>query len=101
MDFTDIVRLNPLEKNIFVTLLVELKVEQMIILPEKCMDVLERNVEGRLTPCVEPNSLKAALKAAAEKRGPTAAVKDDSKIMDTVRNSEVILRLMLAHLRYA
>lgn len=39
---------------------------------------------------IEPNSLKAALKATVEKRGSTAVVKDYSKIMDTVRNSEVM-----------
>lgn len=51
-DIVDIVRLNPLNKSIFVTLLVDLKIESMIILPEKYMNVLELNVEGQLTPCL-------------------------------------------------
>lgn len=51
-DIVDIVRLNPLNKSIFVALLVDLKIESMIILPEKYMNVLELNVEGQLTPCL-------------------------------------------------
>ena len=51
-DIVDIVRLNPLNKSIFVALLVDLKVESMIILPEKCMNMLELNVEEQLTPCL-------------------------------------------------
>lgn len=50
--FADIVRLNSLNKSIFVALLMDLKIEQMIILPEKCMNALERNVEGQLSPCL-------------------------------------------------
>ena len=41
---------------------------------------------------IEPGSLKAALKATVEKRGSTAVVKDYRKIMNTVRNSEVMQR---------
>ncbi|MCM1264280.1 MAG: ABC transporter permease [Butyrivibrio sp.] len=48
----DVARLDAAGKSIFVTLLVDLKVESMIILPEKCMDTLELNVEGQLTPCL-------------------------------------------------
>jgi len=39
---------------------------------------------------IEPGSLKAALKATVEKRGSTAVVKDYRKIMNAVRNSEVM-----------
>lgn len=39
---------------------------------------------------IEFNSLKAALKATVDKRGSKAVVKDYCKIMDIVRNSEII-----------
>lgn len=39
---------------------------------------------------IEPGSLKAALKATLEKRGSTAVVNDYRKIMNAVRNSEVM-----------
>lgn len=39
---------------------------------------------------IEPDSLKAALKATVEKRGSTTVVKDYRKIMDIVGNSEVM-----------
>lgn len=52
VDIVDIVRLNSLNKSIFIELLVDLEVESMIILPEKCMNVLELNVEEQLTPCL-------------------------------------------------
>ncbi|MCM1224710.1 MAG: ABC transporter permease [Lachnospiraceae bacterium] len=52
LDIEDIVRLDTANKSIFVTRLVDLKVESMIILPEKCMDLLELNVEEQLTPCL-------------------------------------------------
>ncbi len=39
---------------------------------------------------IEPYALKAALNATTEKRGSTAVVKDYHKIMDTVRNSEIM-----------
>lgn len=51
-NIVDFVRLNPLNKSIFVALLVDLRIESMIILPEKYMNVLERNVEDQLTPCL-------------------------------------------------
>lgn len=51
-DIVDIVRINPLNKSIFVALLVDLRIESMIILPEKCMNMLELNVEEQLTPCL-------------------------------------------------
>ena len=51
-DFADMVRLNSFDKSIVVSLLMELKMESIIIFPEKCMDVLERNVEEQLTPCL-------------------------------------------------
>ena len=41
---------------------------------------------------IEPDSLKAALKATADKRGSTVVVKNYRKIMNTVRNSEVMQR---------
>ncbi len=41
---------------------------------------------------IELNDLKAALNATTEKRGSTEVVKDYCKIMDTVRNSEVMQR---------
>ena len=41
---------------------------------------------------IEPDSLKAAFKATADKRGSTVVVKDYRKIMNTVRNSEVMQR---------
>ena len=41
---------------------------------------------------IEPDSLKAALKATADKRGSAVVVKDYRKIMNTVRNSEVMQR---------
>lgn len=50
--FSDIVRLNSLDKSIVVGLLMELKMESIVILPEKCMGVLERSVEEQLTPCL-------------------------------------------------
>ncbi|MBR0278089.1 MAG: ABC transporter permease [Clostridia bacterium] len=52
VEIVDIVTLNPLNKSIFVALLVDLEVESMMILPTKCMNVLERNVEDQLTPCL-------------------------------------------------
>jgi len=39
---------------------------------------------------IEPDSLKAAFKATADKRGSAVVVKDYRKIMNTVRNSEVM-----------
>lgn len=39
---------------------------------------------------IEPGSLKAALKATVEKRGSTAVVNDYRKIMDTVRDSDIM-----------
>ncbi len=39
---------------------------------------------------IEPNLLKAALNTTADKRGSKAVVKDYRKIMDTVRNSEIM-----------
>lgn len=51
-DFEDIVRLNSLDKPIFVALLIELEMESIVILPEKCMNALELNAEGQLTPCL-------------------------------------------------
>ncbi|MDE6750646.1 MAG: hypothetical protein K2K21_16530 [Lachnospiraceae bacterium] len=51
-DIADIVRLNPLNKSIFVALLIDLEIESMIILPEKYMNVLECNVEEPMTPCL-------------------------------------------------
>lgn len=39
---------------------------------------------------IEPNALKAALNATAKRRGSTAVVKDYCRIMDTVRNSEIM-----------
>ncbi len=39
---------------------------------------------------IDPNSLKAALKATTEKRGSSATVRDYRKIMDAVRNSEIM-----------
>ena len=39
---------------------------------------------------IEPNSLKAALNATIDKRGSKAVVKDYRKIMDAVRNSEIM-----------
>ena len=41
---------------------------------------------------IEPDSLKAAFKATADKRGSAVVVKDYRKIMNTVRNSEVMQR---------
>lgn len=52
VNIADVMRLNSLEKSIFVELLVDLEVETMIILPEKYMDILEINVEEQLTPCL-------------------------------------------------
>ena len=51
-DIADIVRLNPLNKSIFVALLMDLEIESMIILPEKYMNVLECNVEEPMNPCL-------------------------------------------------
>ncbi len=39
---------------------------------------------------IEPNALKDALNATTEKRGSKAVVKDYRRIMDTVRNSEIM-----------
>ena len=39
---------------------------------------------------IEPKALKAALSAATEKRGSRAVVKDYHRIMDIVRNSEIM-----------
>ncbi len=39
---------------------------------------------------IEPNALKDALDATVEKRGSKAVVKDYRRIMDTVRNSEIM-----------
>lgn len=68
VDFADMVRLNPLDKPIFVALLIELKMEQMIILPENDMGILERNAGGQLTPCLRivPDSNGGGLDAALE-----------------------------------
>lgn len=41
---------------------------------------------------IEPDALRAALNATTEKRGSTEVVKNYRKIMDTVRNSEVMQR---------
>ena len=41
---------------------------------------------------IEPDSLKAAFKATADKRGSAVVVKNYRKIMNTVRNSEVMQR---------
>lgn len=41
---------------------------------------------------IEPSSLKAALEATTEKRGSSEVVKDYRKIMDTVKDSEVMQR---------
>ena len=41
---------------------------------------------------IEFDSLKAALNATADKRGSTAVIENYSKIMDTVRNSEIMQR---------
>ena len=41
---------------------------------------------------IEPESLKAALDATAKKRGSTEVIKEYRKIMNTVRNSEIMLR---------
>lgn len=41
---------------------------------------------------IEPDALRAALNATTEKRGSTEVVKNYHKIMDTVRNSEVMQR---------
>ena len=41
---------------------------------------------------IEPNALKAALYATAKKRGSMAVIKDYQRIMDTVRNSEIMQR---------
>ena len=39
---------------------------------------------------IEPNALKAALKATTERRGSSEVVRDYRKIMDTVRNSGIM-----------
>ncbi len=67
-DFVDMVRLNSFDKSIVVSLLMELKMESIIIFPEKCMDVLERNVEAQLTPCLRimPGSNGGAPKGVSE-----------------------------------
>ncbi|MBD5532755.1 MAG: nucleotidyl transferase AbiEii/AbiGii toxin family protein [Lachnospiraceae bacterium] len=39
---------------------------------------------------IEPNALKAALKATTEKRGSKAVIKDYRRIMNTVKNSEIM-----------
>ena len=39
---------------------------------------------------IEPNVLKAALKATTEKRSSSEVVRDYHKIMNTVRNSEIM-----------
>lgn len=52
VDIADIVRLNSLSKSIFIELLVDLEVESMIILPEKCMNVLGLNVKEQFIPCL-------------------------------------------------
>jgi len=41
---------------------------------------------------IEPEALKSALDATAKKRGSTEVIKEYRKIMNTVRNSEVMLR---------
>ena len=41
---------------------------------------------------IEPDALKAALNATTEKRGSSVVVKEYRSIMDTVKNSEVMLR---------
>lgn len=41
---------------------------------------------------IEPDSLKAAFKATADKRGSAVVIKDYRKIMNTVRNSEIMQR---------
>ena len=41
---------------------------------------------------IEPKAIKAALDATAKKRGSTEVIKEYRKIMNTVRNSEVMLR---------
>ena len=41
---------------------------------------------------IEPNALKAALYATTKKRGSMAVIKDYQRIMDTVRNSEIMQR---------
>lgn len=41
---------------------------------------------------IEPKALRDALNATAQKRGSVEVIKDYRKIMDTVRNSEVMLR---------
>ncbi len=41
-------------------------------------------------PNIEPNALKDALNATVEKRGSKAVVQDYRRIMDTVRNSEIM-----------
>ena len=41
---------------------------------------------------IEPKDLEKALNATAEKRGSAEVIKDYRKIMDTVRNSEIMLR---------
>lgn len=48
----DIVKLSSLNKSVFVALMVDLKTESMIILPEKYMNVLELSLEGNLIPCL-------------------------------------------------
>ena len=44
---------------------------------------------------IEPNALKAALEATTEKRGSLEVVRDYRKIMDTVRNSGIIIKRIL------
>lgn len=39
---------------------------------------------------IEPNALRAALKATTERRGSSEVVRDYRKIMDTVRNSGIM-----------
>ena len=39
---------------------------------------------------IEPNALKAALNATTERRGSRTVVKDYHRIMDTVKNSEIM-----------
>ena len=41
---------------------------------------------------IKPNELKAALNATTEKRGSKAVIRDYHRIMDTVRNSEIMRR---------
>lgn len=56
-NFADTLPVNPLNKSIIIARSVDLNVETMIILPEKCMNVLESNVQEHLIPCLRITSV--------------------------------------------